>query len=128
MTTVAEETQPEQTAQQKSQAELLAAYKITGNITQACEVVKIGRTTHYRWLKTDPEYAASFEEAKPEAVQGLEDEAIKRAKSGSDVLLIFLLKGAYPAKYRERYDLQHTGKDGEKLFDLASVRAFVQES
>ena len=40
----------------------------------------------------------------------LEAVARKRAIIGSDVLLIFLLKGHRPEKYRERYQVEHAGK------------------
>lgn len=39
-------------------------------------------------------------------------------------LLIFLLNGGKPQKYRQRGTIEHTGKDGEKLFDVEAVRAF----
>jgi len=45
----------------------------------------------------------------------------------SDTLLIFLMKGAMPDKYRERWTGELTGKDGKPLLDLASVRAFMRE-
>ena len=38
----------------------------------------------------------------------MEAEARRRAMAGSDLLLIFLLKGLKPEKYRERHDV--TGK------------------
>jgi hypothetical protein len=82
----------------------------------------IDRGTHYDWLQKDPEYRAQFEAATDQAAQALEDEAVRRAYEGverpvtvagkrelvreySDTLLIFLLKGLRPAKYRERYDV-----------------------
>ena len=83
----------------------------------------IDRGTHYDWLQKDPEYRAQFERAQEVAIQALEDEAVRRAYEGverpvyqggekvgvireySDTLLIFLLKGARPQKYRERYDV-----------------------
>ena len=34
---------------------------------------------------------------------GLEDEAVRRAKNGSDTLLIFMLKARRPEKFKERY-------------------------
>jgi hypothetical protein len=80
----------------------------------------IDRGTHYGWIKKDPEYRAQFEAATDQAAQTLKDEAVGRAYEGverpvtvagkrelvreySDTLLIFLLKGMRPAKYRERY-------------------------
>ena len=82
----------------------------------------IDRGTHYDWLRKDPEYRAQFEAAQVQAADRLEDEAVRRAYEGverpvtvagkrelvrkySDTLLIFLLKGLRPAKYRERYDV-----------------------
>jgi len=101
----------------------LAAYSETGNIRLACQAAQIGRSSHYRWLD-DPDYAEEFEQAKKDAVDVLEAEARRRAVEGweepvgwykgeaggtvrrySDTLLIFLLKGAAPQKYRERMEV-----------------------
>jgi hypothetical protein len=90
----------------------------------------IDRGTHYDWLRKDREYRAQFEAATDQAAQALEDEAVRRAYEGverpvyqmgkqvgvireySDTLLIFLLKGLRPAKYRERYDVVVDAGDG----------------
>ncbi len=97
-----------------------------GTITHAATKAGINRKTHYNWLESDPEYAARFKEADEEATDNLEREARRRAVEGvdepvfyqgdivghirkmSDTLLIFLLKGAKPEKYRERFE--HTGR------------------
>ena len=101
----------------------LAAYAATCSITKAAEVAKVGRQCHYDWLASDQQYRAAFEQAKEQAAQTLEDEAIRRAYEGverpvtiagerelvreySDTLLIFLLKGVRPEKYRERFDVK----------------------
>ena len=106
----------------------LAAYAECGTITQAAEIAGIDRVTHYRWLKDDPEYAKAFEEAHEKSVERLEQEARRRAVEGweepvfhkgkvvgkvrkySDTLLIFLLKGAAPDKYKDRVANEHSGK------------------
>ena len=89
----------------------------------------IDRGTHYDWLKADPGYKAAFEAVQDQAAQSLEDEAVRRAYEGverpvtvagkrelvreySDTLLIFLLKGLRPAKYRERYDVAVNAGEG----------------
>ena len=109
----------------------------------AAKAAKIDRASHYYWLREDADYAKRFEQAKEQIAQQLEDEAIRRAYEGvekpitvagerevireySDTLLIFLLKGARPEKYRERASFEHTGKDGKPLIDVASVRAYLQ--
>lgn len=100
---------------------------------------------HYRWMREDPEYKAEFALAHEEAIQCLEDEAVRRAHEGleeplvyqgqftyasynkktkkgigpplairkySDQLLMFLLRAARPEKYRERFQMEHTGMIG----------------
>jgi hypothetical protein len=108
------------TMSQSKKRAFLAAYPECGTVKAAAEAVKIDRKTHYRWLASDPEYVKSFEQAKEDAGDLLEAEAIRRAFHGvkepvgwyqgqpggtitrySDTLLIFLLKGLRPEKYRE---------------------------
>lgn len=107
---------------------MLEAYGQLGNITAAAEKVNIERKTHYRWIEKDPKYAKAFEEKTTEAIERLEQEARRRAVDGtlkpvfqngvqvgtvrefSDTLLIFLLKGANPNKYRDR--MEHSGPKG----------------
>jgi hypothetical protein len=88
----------------------------------------IDRGTHYDWLQ-DPEYKAQFEAAQLQAADMLEEEAIRRAYHGiekpvtiagkrevihehSDTLLIFLLKGARPQKYRDNVRQEISGPGG----------------
>lgn len=74
----------------------------------------------------------------------LEDEAVRRANEGirkavrykgkivgydtefSDSLLIFMLKGGKPEKYKDRASFEHTGKDGRPLFDVATIREYMR--
>jgi hypothetical protein len=99
----------------------LAAYRTCASVTKAAEAAKIERANHYQWLRSDFDYAAAFEACKEQATQVLEDEAVRRAHDGvdepvfyqgtvcgtvrkySDTLLIFLLKGLRPEKYREQW-------------------------
>lgn len=117
------------TLQQKKRA-FLAAFAEVGTITHAAELAGIDRQAHYRWLKDDPDYPALFADADEKACEKLEQEARRRAIEGvgepvfykgepcgtvqkySDTLLIFLLKGAMPEKYRERYAAELTGPGG----------------
>lgn len=126
-----------------SKAAFLVAFEETGRVDLACKRIGMGRRTHYNWLERDPVYRKQFDKSRKIAVQLLEDEAMRRAVEGvqravtvagvreivreySDTLLIFLLKGAMPEKYRERWTGEITGKDGRPLLDLAAVRAFVE--
>jgi hypothetical protein len=131
--------------------QFLAAFRVTASITLAAKACKCERGLHYRWLES-PAYAAKFEDAKEEAAQTLEDEAVERATRGvfeptvyqgeftypwiekvdketgevtkkrsktpvgtwkkSDAVLMFLLKGFKPDKYRERGSVEVTGAGG----------------
>ena len=103
----------------------LAAFRETGNVCLACQAAGVGRSSHYRWLEQDPEYREAFDQAKEDATDVLEAEAHRRAVEGveepvgwdkgvaggtvrrySDVLLMFLLKGLRPERYRERVDVR----------------------
>jgi hypothetical protein len=118
-----------QIGQIKKQA-FLASYAETGIISQSAKLCFIARSQIYEWLKDDPQFAEGMTEAEEKAVDRLEQEARRRAVEGvrkpvyqggkkvgfvqeySDTLLIFLLKGAKPEKYRERLSHEITGKDG----------------
>jgi hypothetical protein len=115
----------------------LASYAHTGRVTHAAKAAQVNWRNHYLWLKADPVYAEAFATAKQMVGDWLEEEAIRRAKEGivrpiyyqgaqvaehleySDTLLIFLLKGAKPEKYRER--LEHVGKDGMPLVGNVTI-------
>jgi hypothetical protein len=83
------------------QKAFLAALENTGSVTKAAETVNMGRSNVYQYKRSDPEFATAWEQALDIAADTLEDEARKRAFAGSDVLLMFLLKGIRPQKWRE---------------------------
>lgn len=96
-------------------AAFLIEYEARGSLSAAATAAGIVRRTHYDWLEKDPEYVKSFAAAKVRAIDSLESVAFDRAFSGSDLLLIFLLKANNPAKYRDRYVPQPG--DGEQTVD-----------
>lgn len=114
-------TQVERDAMRAAQkARMLAAYADVGTVREAAELVGISRRTHSRWADADPDYARAFADAREDVADTLETEAIRRATVGveepvfykgelvghvrkfSDTLLIFLLNGLRPEKYRDR--------------------------
>ena len=96
------------------------AYGKYGNVLQAAQEAGVCRKTHNNWLG-DKIYSEAFERARGNAADVLEREAWKRASVGhddpvyqhgklvghrrvrSDLLMIFLLKGMRPHKYRDNY-------------------------
>lgn len=104
-----------------------------GNVTRACKAVDISRQIAYEWREENPAFAQAWDRAKAQGMEALEDEATRRAYEGydkpitfqgvvtdtvkeySDTLLIFLLKGGKPDKYRERTSTELSGPDGGPL-------------
>jgi len=114
------------TARQRA---VLSAVAIVGTICRACDAAGVSYSAHRDWIVNNELYAEAFEEAMDMAGDALEAEARRRAVAGttepiihngqlicdddgepilrhkySDTLLIFLLKGAKPEKYRARMD------------------------
>jgi len=117
--------------QLKKASEFLEVLRETGgNVSRACAAIELTRTRAYEWRAADPLFAAAWDEAVETGTDELEEEARRRAFSGvdepvfyqgevcgevrkySDTLLIFLLKGRRPEKYRENVRTEITGKDG----------------
>ena len=60
----------------------LAAMGNTASVLRAADIAGIDRSSHYIWLKKNPDYAAAFEIAKMRGVDVLEAEAVRRAHEG----------------------------------------------
>lgn len=133
----------------------LETYRAVGCITQAAQASKIEPSAHYNWLRRDPEYAEAFRTAQDAAVDLLVVEARRRALEGeeepviyqgglcyetlpnkkkkqivlrrrSDVLLMFLIKGARPEIYRDSFkgEIKHSGaiSAGPDLSNLSDAQ------
>jgi hypothetical protein len=119
----------------------LAVLCDTCNVTKACEAIGERRATVYEWRKVDPDFATAWDEARAIGAEALEDEATRRAHDGvdepvfykgietgsvrkySDTLLIFLLKGAKPEKYKDRIANEHSGALGVAVADVDDEQA-----
>lgn len=99
-------------------------------VTAAARMLLIPRSNVYHLRSTDAEFADDMDAAMAEGGELMEQEAWRRATQGvvnekgiyhqgrkvgadvvteySDTLLIFLLKGRFPDKYRERVDVHVT--------------------
>lgn len=116
----------------------LAEYAQCGNISRSARAAGIERSSVYQWQEHDEAFSVAMRQAEIEAVEVLEEEARRRAHDGvrkpvyqggglvghvqeySDTLLIFLLKGLKPEKYRDRYDIKHSGSVGVGGGDVLS--------
>lgn len=110
----------------------LGTLAATGNVSSAIIAASVSRAFVYEERKRDEAFAAAWDGALDEAADVMEREAWRRAVEGvekpvfgslggrlgsgkigsvqeySDTLLIFLLKGARPEKYRDRQETKHT--------------------
>lgn len=114
----------------KKRAYLRALVECGGNVSRACEVAQIDRSTPYttQW-REDAQFQQLLRLARDMAADHLEAEMIRRAYDGveepvgfyrgapsavvrrySDTLLIFALKGARPEKYADRHQVNHSGR------------------
>lgn len=112
-------------------AAFLRVLSETGNVTRAARETGLSRSTAMRHRAKDPAFAEAWAEALDVGADALEAEARRRAVEGverpvfgrvatgldgqvgvvreySDTLLIFLLKGCRPEKYRERREISAT--------------------
>ena len=123
------------------QRAFLGAYAACGNVCLAARLARCARSQHYWWLK-QPAYAEAFKDAHAEACDALESEVRRRAVEGvvravyykgevvgymreySDTLLMFLMKGAMPEKYRDNVKMKKTGgAELLKRLEAGRVRA-----
>ena len=107
------------------QRAFFAAFRETGNVCLACVAAKVARSSHYRWLDESAVYREAFESAREDAADTLEAEAYRRAVERvekltgwykgvaggsvleySDNLLMFLLKGIRPDKFKDRVEFK----------------------
>lgn len=78
-------------------------------VRQAAAAVAINYSTFYRMRKADPAFAKRWEDATRVSVDHLVREAERRAMSGSDKLLVFLLSSYDPARFKNRSTVEHEG-------------------
>jgi len=116
-----------------------------GNVTASCEAVGVNRVTAYRRQEANEAFAAAWEEAVDKGVEGLIDEAKRRAYKGvpepvgfyqgepgaivqrySDSLLMFLVKARRP-EYKDRVALEHTGSGGGPIRTEVKVELTASE-
>lgn len=100
----------DQTALRKDM--FIEALKHLHNVSVVCEVIKVSRAIVYQWKKEDPFFSERWDEAKQFSKEALESATYLKAMRGTSpaaiTASIFLLKGMYPEKYAERYNVKST--------------------
>lgn len=95
----------------------LEGYVATGTISGGALFAGVHRHTVYQWQENSETFKADFEAVKDEVADKLEQEAIRRALTTSDTMLIFLLKGQRPEKYGDKTQHEVTVKPYKVLED-----------
>lgn len=90
----------------------LDLFATSGNVMLSARGAGVNRQTPYQLRGRDEAFAAAWEEADEAATQTLEAEAWKRARSGSDRLLLFLLQARRPQTYRTNARVELAGDGG----------------
>jgi hypothetical protein len=67
----------------------LAVLRETGNHSAACHAARIDRTTPYKAMREDQDFAAAYKDAMDEACDALELEARRRAHDGVDKPVVY---------------------------------------
>jgi hypothetical protein len=99
----------------------LRAYAKNGNIKEALNLAGVSRRAVYKLRDIDEEFRQAIEDALEDGADELEDIARQRAKAGSDVLLMFLLKGLRPWKYRDNHHVVNTNAPTDFVIDLSTA-------
>lgn len=84
----------------------LKAFQRTACVKTACEAAGVGRATWYRWRNEDEDFDGFVRLLMDASTDELEEEGIRRAKNGSDGLLMFFLRAWRPTVYREKHTIQ----------------------
>ena len=95
---------------QHKKAMIEALEQSLGVVTTACRVAGIGRTTHYKWLREDPEYHEAVEDISGVALDFAESQLHRQIKDGNTAATIFYLKTKGKGRgYVERIENVHEG-------------------
>lgn len=100
--------------QHTKKALIEALEKSLGIVTTACKVVGIDRTTFYKYLKEDEDFAAAVRSTEDIVLDFAESQLHKQIKGGNSTSTIFYLKTKGKKRgYIERQEI--TGADGKDL-------------
>lgn len=106
---------------------LKALKKSCGNVSTACKVIKIHRSTFYTWQKTDPKFKEAVDEINEMTVDIVESELLKNIRAGNVACQIYFLK----TKGRSRgwgEDSHHETDILKRSKDLAELTALLKKS
>lgn len=93
----------------KWMAPFLAALADTARVRSAAAAAGITWSTAYRHRKSDPEFAAAWDDAEREAAVNLQSVLYERAVEKDTTAAIFLLKNLWPERFGDTQRIEHAG-------------------
>ena len=91
----------------KKDAMLQALERSLGIVTTACNAVGINRSTHYDWMRKDPDYKQAVKSIEDRTLDFAESHLHKLIKEGNPAATIFFLKTKGKGRgYVERQEIE----------------------
>jgi len=104
----------------KKESVLKALEKSFGVVTVACKNAEVPRSTFYKWVKEDKEFAKDVKDIANIALDFAESQLYKQIGKGNVTSTIFYLKTKGKVRgYIERQEI--TGADGDNLFTVKII-------
>lgn len=102
--------------QTQKKAMIQALEKSLGVVTTACKTSGTNRSTHYEWLKTDPEYAQEVKDIENIALDFAESQLHSQIQEGNTAATIFFLKCKGKGRgYAEKLEIGTEESTGIKI-------------
>ena len=112
-------------ARKARQRAWLEAYKANlFNVTEACKVIEIDRSTYYRWLENDPDFGQAVQEAREEKLDFIEDQLLEKIAEGDTTAIIFALKTL--AKHRGYVERQEISGPNNTPLPSIDIKILLQ--
>jgi len=95
------------------------AYKLGAlglTMEEIADFWNIKRQTLSRWCRERPDLSSTIKKGKAEADMTVIQALLREAKNGNITGIIFWLKNRHPEKWRDRRDVEHTGKVDATIF------------
>lgn len=109
--------------QHTKKAILTALEKSLGVVTTACRQVGINRTTYYKYLKEDQEFAKQVKDIENIALDFAESQLHKQISEGNTTATIFLLKTKGKSRgYVERSEIVHDNQIKSTIIEWTPPR------
>jgi hypothetical protein len=107
--------------------QLISAATDGYSVTAFAGMIDVSRDTLYEWSSKHPEFSDALNKAKAKTAIYWENRLRTAGSSAEVTASIFALKNRVAAEWRDKQDIEMTGKDGAPLLDGIKV-TFVNGS